>query len=157
MIEGRLLIGGLIMPARITLIFVPGIEGSALDLHGEELWPPTLPELLAGKYDDAKLDKLRDPQVISTGIIEYVAGLFPIYAQSVRDVKNICRSNGWRAVFFHYDWRLDIRETARRLSDVIKIEIANGRTVRLVCHSMGGLVARYVLESGGFTDVVPYE
>src|SRR5262249_51968103 len=54
-----------------------------------------------------------------------------------------------RLVRFAYDWRRDNRGTARRLGALIDARLrglpAESRCI-LVCHSMGGLIARYWLE-----------
>jgi pimeloyl-ACP methyl ester carboxylesterase len=54
---------------------------------------------------------------------------------------------------FPYDWRLSIRRTAKHLESFIGREVTRTRAdgarpsdIVLVCHSMGGLVARYYLE-----------
>ena len=44
-----------------------------------------------------------------------------------------------------FDWRVDIRDSARRLAKLIREQVIDGapkRTVHLVAHSMGGLVCR---------------
>jgi pimeloyl-ACP methyl ester carboxylesterase len=63
-------------------------------------------------------------------------------------------------VEFPYDWRLSCRYNARLLRDVIDRKLRlwreyagePGAKVILVCHSMGGLVARYYLEVLGDHD-----
>ncbi|PXX59808.1 lecithin:cholesterol acyltransferase [Nocardia tenerifensis] len=63
---------------------------------------------------------------------------------------------------FPYDWRLSNRYNARRLAAVIGDELPRWRNshparaearVVLVCHSMGGLVARWYLEKCGGAEV----
>ncbi|MEU6235429.1 hypothetical protein [Kitasatospora sp. NPDC047058] len=65
-------------------------------------------------------------------------------------------------VEFAYDWRLSCRYNARRLAE--RVNEALGRwqassperadaRVRLICHSMGGLVARYYVECCGGAEV----
>jgi pimeloyl-ACP methyl ester carboxylesterase len=45
---------------------------------------------------------------------------------------------GWQ--FFDYDWRLDIRSSARRLATFFQQAAPNGDRWRVVAHSQGGLV-----------------
>jgi pimeloyl-ACP methyl ester carboxylesterase len=63
---------------------------------------------------------------------------------------------------FPYDWRLSNRYNARRLHDVVEDELGQWRDsdpsradaeVVLVCHSMGGLVARWYIEKCGGAEV----
>lgn len=56
---------------------------------------------------------------------------------------------------FPYDWRKDLTQTANRLSDKVKtVKRETGYDqVFLVAHSMGGLVSRKFIKSGGDSDV----
>ena len=55
----------------------------------------------------------------------------------------------WEVRPFAFDWRKDIRKSAERLAGEIRA-FGAGDPVHLVCHSMGGLVSRYVANC--FTD-----
>ncbi len=136
-----------------TMIFIPGILGSALALRGEEVWPPTLME---AKLGYGRIAQLADPATRSIGVIERVA-CFPVYEPVLRDLGDIARglygAAAAQVVAFHYDWRGDLRTAARELADLLDGEAAarNGDIV-LIAHSMGGLIARWLLEGGGFTQ-----
>jgi len=65
-------------------------------------------------------------------------------------------------LLFPYDWRLSNRYNARRLKAIVEPSLARWRSlggpyadaqVVLVCHSMGGLVARWYIEHEGGTEV----
>lgn len=64
-------------------------------------------------------------------------------------------------VLFPYDWRLSNRHSGRRLADTIDERLASWRKtsknsqaqVTLICHSMGGLVARWFLDVEGGDSV----
>jgi pimeloyl-ACP methyl ester carboxylesterase len=47
---------------------------------------------------------------------------------------------------FPYDWRRDIRDTARLLHDRLAMPDLKDKRIGIVAHSMGGLIARYALE-----------
>jgi phospholipase A1 len=128
-----------------TLIFLPGTLGSKLALNGIEIWPPVWEEIF-DKY--RRIDELLDPRVVSTGIVERVVNFIPIYEQLVYDLEEICRRTHSAFEPFHYDWRKDIRETAHALGARIEDSVNSGASsIVLVCHSMGGLVARLMLEN----------
>ncbi|MBY0489477.1 MAG: alpha/beta fold hydrolase [Gemmatimonadaceae bacterium] len=58
-------------------------------------------------------------------------------------------------ISFPYDWRRDNAESATNLVDLLdRIVGHRGQNVRivLVAHSMGGLIARFALECGRFTE-----
>lgn len=90
------------------------------------------------------------------GVIEQVA-CKPVYGPLLRDLGDI-GSGLYGApkaelVPFFYDWRGDLRGAAGELADILDGEVVEGRSdLILIAHSMGGLVARWFLESGVFDD-----
>lgn len=138
-------------------ILIPGIMGTRLILPAEhnggrteEVWPPRPSEVAFG-YN--RLDKLQSPHLKPGRIIDKVA-CFGFYNDIQDQLKTLQRSLGDKGphhVEFPYDWRRDNFETARLLAGVIAGQHAAGATeISLVGHSMGGLVARLLLESGDF-------
>jgi hypothetical protein len=62
-----------------------------------------------------------------------------------------------RTIAFGYDWRAPLIDSAQKLAanlqDLLHCELAKSRSYRdpslvFICHSMGGLVVRFLLESG---------
>lgn len=135
------------------IILVPGIEGSRLSLNGTEVWPPTWQEA-AGDYK--RIAELIDPNTVATGIFDQLAlpfGLFyPVYKPLMDKLDEIAQELGARRVNFFYDWRSDIwTAAADKLAQAIANSVANGAiSITLVCHSMGSLVGRLVLESSKY-------
>ena len=129
-----------------SIILVPGIEGSTLALNGNEIWPLTLPEIMFG-YSPSRIDQLLDPAAVATGIIKNVACI-TIYQPLDDDLDVIANWAGATKILFYYDWRKDILTyTAPLLASAIADRVKEGgKSISLVCHSMGGLVARLVLE-----------
>src|SRR5262249_16729507 len=138
------------------IFLVPGIEGSRLSLGVEEVWPPTPDEMIGG-YN--RIDKLLDPSTVATGIWDetVILGLihYPVYRPLMDKLDEIAQELGAKRVNFFYDWRVDLwKSTApftassEKLAKAIETSVAGGASsVTLVCHSMGNLVARLVLES----------
>ena len=129
-----------------TIILIPGILGSKLDLNGNEIWPLTLAEIIFG-YDHSRIDQILDPAATASGIIDEVA-CFPIYKRLNEDLDIIAKAMGARKKVFYYDWRQDIRTytaplLAAQIDDCVK---KGSKSITLVAHSMGGLVARLLLE-----------
>ncbi|MFL1391224.1 alpha/beta hydrolase [Pseudomonas tritici] len=140
-----------------VVFLVPGIMGTRLILPGkkpgdkdEEVWPPS-PTEAAIKYN--RLEKLMDPGLKPGSPIDKVA-CFNFYSLLRTHLDDLGYNNDdgvKRRVEFGYDWRLDNFHTADLLAQRIAAEYAKGaRNFFLVAHSMGGLVARLLLESGKY-------
>lgn len=130
-----------------TIIFVPGGEGSRLTLHGQEIWPPTLLEIIFGYH---RIQELQDKHVKVTTVLDAVA-CFEVYKPLQDDLNAIAKHRGARRVDFPYDWRKDVFWSAGKLAARIASCVKNGSTtVTLVCHSMGNLLARMILESNNY-------
>ena len=136
-----------------SIIFLPGILGSALHLGTEEVWPPTPWEAQFG-YD--RIDKLVDPAVSAGKPIEAVL-CFEFYGPILGDLADIALGTvgaPQRSMHsFGYDWRVDIRDAAADIAGRIDALPDEDRAeIHLVGHSMGCLVLRLILESGVYDD-----
>ena len=119
---------------RPTVFMLPGIMGSELGIKDERIWF-AIGELLFG------------------GIEKLAIG-----AKNVRPLQPFARYYGDLLQFlaashhvipFPYDWRVDPRTEADRLAARIKAELPAARAqrqpIRILAHSMGGLVARTMI------------
>ena len=133
-----------------TIIFIPGFAGSKLTLNGVEVWPPTIFEYVFGYH---RLAELTDPNTQKNGVIDS-AFCFPIYQPIDDDLNTIAAALGATKIDFDFDWRQDILQlTMPLLPRRSKRRYANGaRSIALVCHSLGGVVARLLLESGTYAN-----
>jgi pimeloyl-ACP methyl ester carboxylesterase len=149
-----------------VLIFVPGTLGSELwDGNEDKVWPGTALEAITG-FSSARFDQLRKPNLIPKDIVRAAAGgLIGIYRSWIEAFEAITPGGGEtlfrekasasrpQTLFvFPYDWRVDLISTAGKLADFLdeRIECMSDAELNLVCHSLGGVVARYYLESGLF-------
>ena len=143
-------------------VLIPGIMGTKIILPGassadepEELWPPTP---LETQFGYKRIDKLQDPRAVAGGTIDKVL-CFSFY-QTIKDqLQEIGYTSGGmqqRLVEFPYDWRQDNFTTAKALAARLdQLHPVGATGIRLIGHSMGGLVARLVLESGTY-DARPW-
>jgi hypothetical protein len=130
-----------------VLVFIPGIMGSELlTPGGETVWPPTPLEVVGGYH---RTDKLVRPDLVAGGVIRSVC--IDVYAPLL-DAMNEAGygDDGERRLRPHpYDWRRDLAVLSDELDTALSSLVqTHGPDVqlKLVCHSMGGLVARGCLE-----------
>ncbi|GLH75431.1 hypothetical protein SSBR45G_03390 [Bradyrhizobium sp. SSBR45G] len=142
-----------------TIILVPGITGSCLSLGETQVWPPKVEEIVWDGYH--RVDDLLNPQVKATGIWAelpvFNGYAYPVYRPIMNKLDEIANRLQPKAerIDFYYDWRVDLWQSnapfvassemlARRIAQAVG---AGATAITLVCHSMGNLVARLVLES----------
>lgn len=136
--NGRITIGGPVMyeDATNVLRYLP-VDPS--DVNGDQAsYDPAcleaLREMLAGRADEGTLQTwLRGPVIVD-----------PSVAARYKDKPNTV----W--VYRYYDFKLRrVEFSARQLQKTIAIvkAITRAPSVNLVCHSMGGLVARYLIQN----------
>jgi len=150
------------------IILIPGIGGSKLERDGKAIYDlslPSLPRLIwnwvgvkiafmggSGKPDDG---------VVATDLFnnQLIPGFFGVddYDGLCVTLKSVVRDPARQFFKFPYDWRASNRWAAEALDAFIRPKLHEWRQggggpearLWLVCHSMGGLVARYFLEALG--------
>lgn len=132
-------------------MFIPGIMGSELRSPGtgKQIWPPSLLKIITKGVDPEALLKA---DLEATRPISTVAGFYSVYRSFLSDIERcgyLLDGNQRRFIPFAYDWRQANELSAQTLSDRLDLETDIDEIV-LIGHSMGGLIARYCLESGVF-------
>jgi hypothetical protein len=136
------------------LVFAPGIMGSGLRDNQGSVWPPTAIEVIFG-YN--RVNALLNPNLTPTDPIQKL-GPMGVYKSLLDDIAACGYSAGnpsKRFISFPYDWRQPNADTAQRLADLLDAEYPDpppDLEITFLAHSMGGLVMRYVLESGVYDD-----
>jgi pimeloyl-ACP methyl ester carboxylesterase len=138
------------MPSVVLL--VPGIMGSELRFGDEPVWPGPFRSLIF-QYD--RMDHLMRRDLAATDLVRRF-GPSEQYGALVRDLEACGFDEQATPPTFYacpYDWRRDNREAAHVLAervDQAAADHAGLAEITLLGHSMGGLIARYYLESGQF-------
>lgn len=135
----------------LATMLVPGYKGSFLvDANGERAWLNPEEALSSGDRSLALPFEGQRPHkgfgpLHPDGPMTKLGVLF-VHRDVYLGFLEFARSALPGVVAFGYDWRKDIRESARELCDTI--ERLPVERVDLVAHSMGGLVALHCLRSG---------
>jgi len=142
------------VPDRSPVVFAPGIMGSELWLGDTQIWPNL--KLLFKQPDLFKYPG--EPGIEPRGILQEVVivpNLIKMEQYSrLGDylVQDLGYERGKDFFEFAYDWRQDIRQSARHLGKFI--ENLEFPSIILIGHSLGTLVSRYYVERLGGKDKV---
>ncbi|MBE9534114.1 MAG: hypothetical protein IMF03_03870, partial [Proteobacteria bacterium] len=136
------------------LIFAPGIMGSGLRNDQGSVWPPTALEVVFGygRIKDLLANNLEPTDVIRN------IGPMGVYEALLDDISVCGYSEGnadKRFIPFPYDWRQPNATTADLLADLLDTvfsDVSQDLKITLLGHSMGGLVMRYLVESGKYSS-----
>ena len=139
-------------PAGLSpVIFVPGTMGSQLWLGSEQVWPNVNyllkhPEVFRYTEGDARLQPkgILNEMVIVPNLISIdqynLLGNYLVEEIGYEREKNF--------IEFAYDWRQDVRQSARDLAKFIEGWNVQG-PITIIAHSLGTLVSRYYVEMLG--------
>ena len=144
-------------------VFLPGIMGSHLNVPdhaaqdaGKPVWPPTFFEVAFTGYQRFHLlvrSDLEAPEIIgNVSICDFYGGILGDLDRVAAARTADANLQDAMVIRFPYDWRLDLRVTAQMLSARLNQIVQDDPSAQftLICHSMGGLLGRYLLESGDF-------
>jgi pSer/pThr/pTyr-binding forkhead associated (FHA) protein len=137
------------------VVFVPGMMGSELYQGSEKVWPNVKilfrhPEL----FYFTEETRLEPKGVLNDMII--VPNLITLEQYSrLGDylVEELGYERGKDFLEFGYDWRRDIRQSAKRLAETIEAREIKP-PITIIAHSLGTLVSRYYVERLGGKDKV---
>jgi pSer/pThr/pTyr-binding forkhead associated (FHA) protein/pimeloyl-ACP methyl ester carboxylesterase len=136
--------------ARRPVIIVPGVMGSELWLGSERVWPD-----VKHLFRNPELYRLPDETPLEPrGLVQEVVIVPNLIKLDQYNrlgdylVEELGYERGADLLEFGYDWRQDVRLSARRLAEAI--EKWERRTpITIIAHSLGTLVSRYYVERLG--------
>lgn len=146
MVEERLAIPS----GRRTVVFLPGLMGSELWLGQERVWPNvktmiTNPDLFLYPSEHPL-----EPR----GVVEEVVIVPNLIKQDQYNrlgdymVDELRYRRGVDYFEFPYDWRQDVRISARQLGSLVE-SLPEDRPLVIIAHSLGTMVTRYYVENLG--------
>jgi hypothetical protein len=131
-----------VVRANLPVLFVlPGIMGTLL---GDGPGPAD-----DGSFDPARLLWLNAPRLGLGGLRQ-----LELNAKNIKPVALVPDTYGallkhlsasYNVEAFGYDWRQSVVDAGERLATAIQAELDAGRAVRILAHSLGGLVARAMI------------
>jgi pSer/pThr/pTyr-binding forkhead associated (FHA) protein len=135
---------------RRIVVFVPGTMGSELWLGKERLWPDVRTILRNPEIFRFPSDIPLEPRGIVDEVV-IVPNLIKLDQYNrLGDylVEELGYQRGVDFFEFAYDWRQDVRVSARKLANLIESLPAN-RPIILIGHSLGTMVSRYYIQRLG--------
>ncbi len=117
---------------RPAVFVLPGILGSHLALDGKRIWLGfrIVNGLMKLAWNPATADRIQPDGPVDSSYDDLLERLADTH----------------EVIAFAFDWRRPIEDEARRLADAVDAELGarttSGQPVRLLAHSMGGLLAR---------------
>ena len=137
-------------PARRPVVFVPGFMGSELYLGSQRVWPDvrtlfTNPELfIPSEKSPIEARGLLGEVVLVPNLIK----LEQYNRLGDYLVEELGYTRGKDFLEFAYDWRQDVRLSARQLGQALEQWQAHAPFI-IISHSLGTLVSRYYVERLG--------
>jgi CHAT domain-containing protein len=123
---------------RPIVVVLPGTMGSELRADNDAVWLDYW-ALLKGGLKRLAMDR---PGITPVGLVDQFYGPLMEFLARTHQVE-----------LFPYDWRQSVRQAAAHLADKLEPLVAqaerSGQPLRLVAHSMGGLVVRAMIADGG--------
>ena len=121
-----------------------------------KVWPPDVSEAF-GELAQWKIDALLDETPLQApSVVEKVCfkNIYRGFLGELEDAGFVRNGTSKRLELMPYDWRLDLLEvTAPDIANRLEALVADGaKRIHLVAHSMGGLVARILVQDPQYAD-----
>jgi hypothetical protein len=129
-LEGGQVFKNTVTGKRPILVLLPGIMGSNLSNEGKLIWINYF-KFVGGKLDDLEYSPENNKKVTAPSLIK----------TSYRDLAEHL-SGAYDVVTFPFDWRRQLKECAQLFNDKIIELMSYGQPIKIVGHSMGGVLVR---------------
>jgi tetratricopeptide (TPR) repeat protein len=119
---------------RPVVFVLPGIMGSELEVEGNRIWLD-IPDLIFGKFERLHIGA---PNVVPLRPFDTYYGAL---------IRHLAKTH--TVIPFPFDWRLPIEaeadRLAKRMANAAEEALRQRQPMRIIAHSMGGLVARTMI------------
>ena len=144
------------MPPKDLLLFIPGTMGSCLQLRSAtedppmKLWHERPAQSLSQLVKNPTLYKWNpDTSIEAYSVLSHVDSFFRRVDICTELRNSLQKLEPYEYIEFPYDWRQDIRITAKQLGDFVSNKLTNSqhnaRRLSVIGHSMGGLIGALAL------------
>ncbi len=126
-LEGGQIFENTVTGSRPIVVVLPGIMGSTLSRNGDRFWINYFKFITGGLTAlDIKNNGFSAPAIVKTSykkLVDHLSGAYDV-------------------VTFPFDWRLPLTESAKLLSDKITELLTFRQPIKIIGHSMGGVLVR---------------
>lgn len=129
-LEGGQVFKNTVSGKRPIVVLLPGIMGSNLSNNGNLVWINYF-SFLRGKLSDLEYNPVNNKKVVANSLIK----------TSYKDLADHL-SGAYDVVTFPFDWRRQLNECAGLFNDKIIELMKFGQPIKIVGHSMGGVLVR---------------
>lgn len=129
-LEGGQVFKNTVSGKRPILVLLPGIMGSNLSYDGKLVWINYF-KFVGGKLEDLEYNAANNSKVSAPSLIK----------TSYKDLAEHL-SGAYDVVTFPFDWRKQLKECARLFNEKIIELMKYGQPIKIVGHSMGGVLVR---------------
>ncbi|OGO41367.1 MAG: hypothetical protein A2W36_01190 [Chloroflexi bacterium RBG_16_58_14] len=135
---------------RRTVVFVPGMMGSELWLGSQRVWPDMKTMLSNPEIYTYPSSVPLEPRKIVDEVVIVPNLIKQDQYNRLGDylVEELNYQRGVDFYEFPYDWRQDVRISAKQLAELIK-GLPDTQPIVIVAHSLGTMVTRYYIEHLG--------
>ena len=110
------------------VLLLPGIMGSNLSKNKNKIWLAYLKAIFGGLMD---LEQVNDKAITATSLIK------TSYKQLAERLLN-----SYDVIIYPFDWRRQLNDCAKELNDKIIELLKYEQPIKIISHSMGGMLAR---------------
>jgi len=129
-LEGGQVFKNTVSGKRPILVLLPGIMGSNLSYEGKLVWINYF-KFVGGRLEDLEYNAANNSKVTAPSLIK----------TSYKDLAEHL-SGAYDVVTFPFDWRMQLKECAHLFNDKIIELMKHGQPIKIVGHSMGGVLVR---------------
>lgn len=112
-------------------VLLPGIMGSNLSVKDKSVWI-NYAQFLTGGLTKLEYSSDNNKNIRATSLVR----------TSYKKLADFLEGENYDVVTFPFDWRIPLNESARALNEKLTVLMSFGQPIKLIGHSMGGVLIR---------------